>query len=409
MVAALGCAVVFTGLTLLQIMSSSTPTIYTASSSEKTYDFLGTDILFIVMGEHQYFQRWYNRLRDDDDDNDGDSSKNNKKNSNKNNHAYDDRRSGAARNAISTTLMYGSYDVPVSANTTNISCSFYSHHASKGGGVTSSSFPPRPRQGLAHCQTHYIPKTTWTQGRNQLAKEAILLEHKRGKKFDFWAFSDEDVALSCGQHNSTLDDARTCWQTFLRFLGGQPEELPPKATTVSLQKQTSTNKYKDSWIGVSTTDAMINAFRRDFVPFVLPYATLQRGDSEWLSQGVVFCIMMTCAPSSVLFVPNMNIYNPMHRAYIRKTVRAPQITLAVRENYDLRYQNMNISQHCETYKYTQEQELIGPFSSARDFNAHVPTPKTTANDYCGPLANRFSDFEASSILSMGSTGSGASP
>lgn len=388
-VATLGCVVVLLGLTLLQV-TSSTAVFAVPSSSISTGDvpsllvhrqqhgyqknsFLGTDVLFIVMGQKKFFQRWYNRLRDDDS-------------SSINNENDDDDRSP---NAISTTFVYGSYDKPVPVNA-SIPCSYL--NASKEGAIARQS---RPKQGLTHCQTHYIPETTWTEGRNLLAKEAILLEQKRGKKFDFWVFSDDDVALVC-QHNSTVDDARTCWQTFLRFLGGQPEELPTNANIVSIQWRQSTRIYNDSWVGVSTTDAMINAFRRDYAPYVLPYATLRPGSSEYLSQGILLCIIMTCAPSSVLFVPNMIARNPLHRNYIRSNYGPTPIAAAAHYNY-IHY--MNISRDCETYRYQKENQRIGPFSSAREFNAHVPTPKTA--DYCAPLANRFSDWTASVLLSTG--------
>jgi hypothetical protein len=176
-----------------------------------------------------------------------------------------------------------------------------------------------------------------------------------------------------------------------------PEGLPPKATTVSVQWDQQ-RKHDNAWIGVSTYDAMLNAFRRDFVPFIFPYATLEPGASEHVSQGVVWCIMMTCAPSSVVFVPNMGIKNTMHREYIRTGLTKGRIKLNIQRNY-MRY--MNLNPYCTKHELMDQRDWIGPFSSAREFNDHVPTPKT--NDECSPIANRFSDWEASILSTSASS------
>lgn len=50
----------------------------------------------------------------------------------------------------------------------------------------------------------FIPGTTWTQGRNMLAKEAVRLEKKRGKKFSHWSFMDDNIDAKCEDEMITV-------------------------------------------------------------------------------------------------------------------------------------------------------------------------------------------------------------
>ena len=130
------------------------------------------EIIFIVMGERKNFKVWFQRL-----------------NINNKNHP--------AR----ISFIYGSYDESVNATEDNVIC--------------------EQSNELFDCQTLFIPGTTWTQGRNRLAEEALRKEKKRGMKYDYWGFADDDVQLICDEcvnldhHECPESLSLKCWNRFL--------------------------------------------------------------------------------------------------------------------------------------------------------------------------------------------------
>mmetsp|Transcript_15949 Transcript_15949/g.18427 ORF Transcript_15949/g.18427 Transcript_15949/m.18427 type:complete len:132 (-) Transcript_15949:414-809(-) len=50
----------------------------------------------------------------------------------------------------------------------------------------------------------------------------------------------------------------------------------------------------------------------------LPYATLPKGSSEWISQGANFCVINTCLTDSSVFLPYINVNNTKSRPYMRE-------------------------------------------------------------------------------------------
>jgi hypothetical protein len=149
------------------------------------------EILFIVMGERKNFKVWFQRL-----------------NINNKNHP--------AR----VTFIYGSYDESVNATEDNVIC--------------------EQSNEMFDCQTLFIPGTTWTQGRNRLAEEALRKEKKRGMKYDYWGFADDDVQLICDEcvnldhHECPESLSLKCWNRFLATIATEGA-LPENASTVVLE------------------------------------------------------------------------------------------------------------------------------------------------------------------------------
>ena len=216
------------------------------------------DILMMVMGEKQMFPIWLNRLK-------------------------------ALKIGADLTFVYGSYDEEIIKNDTDVT-------------DFSDSFT---------YSTIFIPKTTWTQGRTLLGEKAIELEYNRAKKFDFWGFSDDDFDLVCN-FPTVFDTSEDCWEQVFYNLR---TDLPSKITMIA--PQLSPKQNLEFGRAVTSVDAIFNVFRREYVPYYQPYVALPPGESEWLSQLVLFLVVQTCFPSSVYVIPRMFGKNPLHRKYAR--------------------------------------------------------------------------------------------
>jgi hypothetical protein len=168
------------------------PRVTVNAQSDETDDF-STTIIFAVMGEATYFQDWCARLE-------------------KATILPNDlvQRKGTRHRAV--TLLFGSFDVPI----TNTAVSRYKNQEDL------------QQLGFMGCRSIYIPKTTWTEGRNLLAKEIRIEEERLGKMYDFWVFVDDDVELHI--HGTKKNDG---WQGFGSFIDYLVDDIPPNATTVS--------------------------------------------------------------------------------------------------------------------------------------------------------------------------------
>ncbi len=257
--------------------------------------------------------------------------------------------------------------------------------------VIEEAFPKCEFENGLVCQTAFIPHTTWTQGRNLLAAEALRMEKRRGKEYDYWLFLDDDVDVVCygGQErmNEVLGEG-SCWQKVFNYIGG--DNVPENASTIALPG----GHY--GFKAVSNADAMFTAFKRSHVPYVLPYPTLPEGASEWTSQAGVFCVMQACMPSSVAMIPYVGGRNGSHREYNRG--------LYMDEIYDVIENNYHDKEadffpcHREnkenTFIIDQFHGSIGPFETCEELNDHIP-PTDFAT--CEPMKKRFDNW-ASGVI-----------
>jgi hypothetical protein len=115
---------------------------------------------------------------------------------------------------------------------------------------------------------------------------------------------------------------------------------------------------------VSTVDAFFNVFRRETVPILLPYVTMPKGASEWVSQAVHFAAMRHCFIRAAV-LPGINGCNGQHRDYITG-LNVEQIQCVWHDNYDS-YMQLNPMPNFE-----QCQDRIGPFNSTEELkNQHM--------------------------------------
>lgn len=293
------------------------------SAKDTAKDMEYTDILFMVMGENKYFEKWYKLTR------------------------YVDTR---------VTLFFASYDSPVFSQDCDDD---------------------------VYCQTLFIPNTTWTEGRNLLAEEAVYVESKLGKKYKYWGFSDDDCHVICPKNNSEFKGL-DCWNQLVNFV---LTEMPPRAAVLAVgAPKRIRKKRKPRMYSYSTFDAIFNLMRRESVPILIPYVTMPKNASAWSSQAALFYIMRHCLKNAAVF-SGITYTNPAHREYERG-LREEEIKAIVHNNYDAYMQIDPLP------SLSQHQDTIGPFLSSADLNQHMPELNISK---CAPLVDRFAKWEKKAL------------
>ena len=153
------------------------------------------------------------------------------------------------------------------------------------------------------CDTMFNTNSTWTEGRNTVAGKEFQKEMLVRSTFDWWLFFDNAVELECIGEGKCLDQ-------ILRYLASK--NVPDKITAVAAQG----SLHATSLQAVSTADALFQAFRRKYVPYLLPYVTLIKESTEWLSQAVNLFVLKGCFPRSVLIMPGIIAKKNLHIPYI---------------------------------------------------------------------------------------------
>jgi hypothetical protein len=307
-----------------------------------------TDILFMVMGQRKYFLSWHSLLKDID---------------------------------ANIFFVYASFDGAVNS-TDKKSCNCHRNNTD------------------LQCETIFIPGTTWTEGRNLLAEEAIREERRRGKQFTHWVFADEDVVnqLDCssrGEEREVLVDKvygragygkKACWQRIFDYIGSSI--VPEKASSISVPlKKWGPKKFQ----ATSAADALFFAFKRDYVPYLLPYPSLRKGTSEWLSQAGLFCVINTCMKQSVAYAPYITVRNAMHRPYDRKGSNPKNLQEVVRDNYFNK--DLGFTPCAGFDSLGQDYDLTAPLypKNAHTLNNLIPTQNLSS---CEALKLRHESWEA---------------
>lgn len=275
-------------------------------------------------------------------------------------------------------LVYASYDAPV-----NVSLSSCTNGDN---GILDSKRCNR------NTNTIFIPGTTWTQGRNKLIIEALRLESMYGKKYDYWLFLDDDVVFRRKKQYIGWNKSKTMgankhvyWNKFMDVLKDRTL-VPQKATTVSIVGGGIYDVLTNRHNATSNTDAMIAAFKREYVPYLLPYAYLSEGESQWTSQAVLFCVMWSCFKQSTYLIPDISPRNPLHRPYTRGW-NISSFQKATADNYE---SYMPLHHMCnEEQQFHQLSDVISA-SSVEELDAMIPS----MNSSCDVLKRRFFDWVA---------------
>ena len=179
--------------------------------------------------------------------------------------------------------------------------------------------------GPPHAVCLYGPGTSWTTGRNALARAIFHAELARGKSFKAWIFADQDVAtedsLSCDggvgvtsctgvgavAWDAVVDAALLPFSVAHLFTTGYFQKPPLKKvgmTTSSLV-----------WLPYDCGDGMLVIFDRQAVPILFPYIVALDDQSWWSSQGIMHVIVRGCLGGFGGWLPGFAEMNPTHRDY----------------------------------------------------------------------------------------------
>ncbi len=244
------------------------------------------------------------------------------------------------------------------------------------------------------CQVAFIPDTTWTEGRNLLAGEVIRKEVRRNKKYDYWLFLDDDVEADCSEGGWAMVETLgkgSCWENIFNFISS--DQVPENASTIALPLR----EGQRGFAGFSTTDSMFAAFKRDRVPYLLPYTMLREDSSQWTSQAAMFCIMRTCMKSSAVFVPYVSGSSPLFREY--SYVRGRELN-QIRETIEENFHDEKAGFYpCMDYKPSHAKPYAhgtGTFKTADELNANIPPPDL---ELCEPMRARFDRWKHEQLAS----------
>ena len=225
------------------------------------------------------------------------------------------------------------------------------------------------------CITHYMPNTTWTEGRNALTKVALCDEEKRGEQSSYFVYSDDDVTLTC--KDCTDEHA---WRRYLHIL---TTVMPHTGSPVLalMNKPEPDGKF----IITGSYDAFINAFDRRFLPLLLPYATLPHATSEWHSQAVHILVMFACFGQSAVVPLSLGAINGEHHPYPRG-LNTTLINIVAQDSY-----KYYIDLKTTGFNYDQFARKEGPFITVAEVASRVSFHLTnkSSRERCSPLNRRF--------------------
>jgi hypothetical protein len=155
--------------------------------------------------------------------------------------------------------------------------------------------------------------TSWTTGRNALAKAAYQREVNRKEKYTYWTFADADIRLVClvdGQNDLQISDR--CFANFDHFLY---QTMMPVIGTISNGQFEVRNG--SLMLGLEAFDAAFNSFHRDAIQVLLPYNSDQDSVTWWSSQAIFWFRVRCFSPLYAVAPLDIFYRNPEHGAYPR--------------------------------------------------------------------------------------------
>lgn len=144
----------------------------------------------------------------------------------------------------------------------------------------------------------FLPRSTWTEGRNALHAAAITRLHE----YDYVVFLDDDITFVTGDWRSFEE----CIRRYKPAIGCPYLVGYPSATKLDLKVQTT-----------YAFDACINAFHRSVLEAgnVLPYVDQFDSVSWWYSQMIVIHKAAVFYPRGVWQFNTVHVSNSHHGEY----------------------------------------------------------------------------------------------
>ena len=160
-----------------------------------------------------------------------------------------------------------------------------------------------PISGKVHLI--YGPNSTWTTGRNMLAKAIYKTEEESGYFHKYWVLLDSDMKrLECHycRHRPGSMMPSCCFDNFLQFLVG-PQQFAMVAINIWEQSEPAHAQFHRH----DCPDAALNAFHRAALPVILPYNSRLDNSSWWSSQEVVFHLGHACLKGGIVTLGGFSV------------------------------------------------------------------------------------------------------
>ncbi|XP_064631139.1 uncharacterized protein LOC135489634 [Lineus longissimus] len=155
----------------------------------------------------------------------------------------------------------------------------------------------------------YWPNSTWTTGRNLLLEHAVERGSRMSKKgYKYFIFLDDDTTLSFSYYGRRWKSERGCnsdvvWTCFEQFLGAHV----PAISYPHYTQQGHHFYNKKSLVNSNYHfDAMMVAYHRDTLSFLLPYSTEFEAQSWWASS------VINNGLANMLYSSSRYQYNVLH-------------------------------------------------------------------------------------------------
>ena len=164
---------------------------------------------------------------------------------------------------------------------------------------------------------HLPQGSTWTTGRNALARAIFDEEIAQGATFRYWIFADADqISMTCSVACVELGGlamSKCCIDGLLaNFLG--PLEFATLGITYS-ESFPEPAYEADLFMRVDCSDAQFYAVHRDAVPIVLPYFAELDEKSWWSSQAIMYRFTGSCLRGGSVLVKVSGIPPSGHVTY----------------------------------------------------------------------------------------------
>jgi hypothetical protein len=175
------------------------------------------------------------------------------------------------------------------------------------------------------------PNSTWTEGRNSLARAIYSAEVARGKQFQAWTFADSDIwhGVECSRCPFTVplgpEGSACCLDYLFQDVVLNEHYVFPTISSMveddersKLQPLMNTSTIDATFVFRDCADAQLQVFDRQAVPVLLPYHSELDGRSWWSSQSILFQYLSGCfSGSNVVLGRDFRCASNDHNPYPR--------------------------------------------------------------------------------------------
>lgn len=208
----------------------------------------------------------------------------------------------------------------------------------------------------------YLPKSTWTEGRNALYYHGLLREFKQGWKYKYFVLVDGDIRFS--KEKSIVSQFES-WHKFLL-------EWEPALASPTYHDQP--HRLGEDIYTYGLVDAMFNAIHREVIDVLLPYSTYWDSKSWWASQAIMAVRANLLYRGHIMLYGGISGYNAEHTPYPQR----PPFT-------------QDVLSHAAKIQQCSE-SIINSTKCFPPMDELVIKPEKKNQDYSNPTCNSYMDM-----------------